>query len=96
MEKQILKALRKLIDPELGINIVDLGLIYKVEVKEDKAIVLMSLTSPACPYGETLIDSVKKKIKAIKNIKFVRVKLTFTPVWSWKKISQEAKMELGL
>lgn len=96
MEKQILKALKKVIDPELGINIVDLGLIYKVEVKENKTMVLMTLTSQMCPYGQTIISSVKEKVKKVKGIKAVNVKVTFTPPWSYEKISKVARLQLGL
>lgn len=96
MEKQILKTLKKIIDPELGINIVDLGLIINIQVKEDNAIILMTLTSPACPYGETLIASVKEKTKALNCIKGVKVKLTFTPPWNENNISKAARIQLGL
>lgn len=96
MEKQILKALKKIIDPELDINIVDLGLIYKIEVKKTKAIIIMTLTSPACPYGQALIASVKEKTKAIKSINGVQIKLTFTPAWGVEKINKAAKLQLGL
>lgn len=96
MEKQILKAIKKIIDPELGINIVDLGLIYKIEVKENKAMILMTLTSPACPYGDTLVTSVREIAQKVNGIKGVKVKVTLIPPWSTDQISKAARIQLGL
>lgn len=95
MEKKVLRVLKKIIDPELGINIVDLGLIYKIDINDNKVLILMTLTSPFCPYGPALISAVKKKVKSLDGTKSVKIKLTFTPAWNESKISKEAKLRLG-
>ena len=89
----VMKELRKVIDPELGQSIIDLGLVYKVEVEKGKVKVLMTFTSPFCPYGETLVDEVKETIK---NIKLKpEIEITFDPPWGPDKIEPELRAALG-
>jgi len=106
-EKQIKEVLKTVIDPELFINIVDLGLIYEVKVteklKDQKTkkqeyvvFVLMTLTSPGCPLASTFERMVTKAVKEIKEVKEVRVDLTWDPPWNQEMMSEEAKAELGL
>ena len=95
MEDKILRALKKVIDPELGINIVDLGLIYKVGQKDGVANILMTLTSPGCPLAGTFKEQVTDAAKKVKEVKKVKVKLTFNPPWTSDKISKKGKLELG-
>lgn len=95
MEEQILKKLKRVIDPELGINIVDLGLIYKIKEKEGKANILMTLTSPGCPLAATFKDMVKKAAMKVEGIKKVSVKLTFNPLWTPRKMSEKARLKFG-
>lgn len=96
MEKQVLKKLKKVADPELDISIIELGLIYNIEVKNNKVVILMTLTSPTCPYGQVLVSSVKKIVKTIAGIKSVRVNLTFNPLWSIDNASKAARLRIGL
>ena len=89
--EQIRDAIRMVIDPELGCNIVDLGLIYDIKVSDEGIDILMTLTTPFCPYGDEIVRSVEKALK-----KFgveVRVDLTFEPEW---KPSEEMRIALGL
>lgn len=90
-------ALHNVIDPELGINIVDLGLLYDVSVEGDDVHVLMTLTSPACPLSEVIHDEVKMKASKLDGIEpeNVTVDITFDPPWSQDKMTDEAKAELG-
>lgn len=88
----ILNKLKKINDPELGKNIVDLGLIYEVNAKENSVKILMTFTTPFCPYGQTLMDEVKTELKKMK-FKKIDVELTFDPPWSLEKINPEIRHE---
>ena len=92
----ILKKLRTVIDPELGINIVDLGLIYGIKIKDDKVTVKMTLTTPGCPLLPHFESEVKKAVKKIKGVKSVTIDLTFSPVWGPEKMTEEARVQLGI
>lgn len=95
LENQIIKTLRKIPDPELGISIWDLGLIYDIQIKEGKVLILMTLTSVGCPLFEYIEESVKKEIKKIKEVKSVTINLTFEPAWTIEKMSKKAQAKLG-
>lgn len=98
-KEQILETLKSIVDPEIGISIVDLGLIYNVEYKEDikKIFVEMTLTSPACPVGPQLMAAVHTKAASIPDVIDAEVKLVWTPKWDPKTMaSEEAKDELGI
>lgn len=83
-------------DPEIPVNIWDLGLVYEVNVKENKDVeVIMSLTSPFCPAAQSLPEEVKTKIEGIEGVKDVNVEITFEPPWTTDMMSEEAKLELG-
>lgn len=83
-------------DPEIPVNIWELGLIYEVNVKENKDVeVIMSLTSPFCPAAQSLPEEVKTKIEGIEGVKNVNVEITFEPPWTTDMMSEEAKLELG-
>lgn len=93
---QVLDKLKTVEDPELHINIVDLGLIYKVEVnKAGKVTILMTLTSPGCPLSFLFNDLVTDAVKKIKDVKEVKINLTFDPPWDVSKMTEDAKTELG-
>ncbi|MGB4122777.1 MAG: SUF system Fe-S cluster assembly protein [Bacteroidales bacterium] len=93
----IIEALKTIFDPEIPINIYDLGLIYEVIVSDDKDVyVQMTLTSPNCPVAESLPMEVNEKILSVPGVKSVEVDLTFDPPWDEDKLSDEAKLELGL
>jgi metal-sulfur cluster biosynthetic enzyme len=91
-EKQVMKKLEEVMDPELGINIVDLGLIYGVEIGKDKAKVTMTFTTPACPLAMYLANQVEEKVMSLG---FTRentlVHVTFDPPWTPEKMSKKAK-----
>lgn len=96
LEKQTIDVLKSCYDPEIPVNIYELGLIYEVNVNEEKAVhVLMTLTSPSCPVAETLPPDVENKIKAIEEVSSARVEITFDPPWEQSMMSEEAKLELG-
>ena len=94
--EKIVKVLKTIFDPEIPVDIYELGLIYDVFVNEDfDAKVLMTLTSPNCPVAESLPAEVKEKVKSIKGINQVEVEMTFDPPWTKDLMSEEAKLELG-
>ena len=94
--EKIVKVLKTIFDPEIPVDIYELGLIYDVFVNEDfDAKVLMTLTSPNCPVAESLPAEVEQKVKSIKGINQVEVEMTFDPPWTKDLMSEEAKLELG-
>jgi len=95
--EKIVKVLKGIYDPEIPVDIYELGLIYDVMVNEDMDVkILMTLTSPNCPVAESLPAEVEQKIKAIDGVKEVEVEITFDPPWSKDLMSEEAKLELGM
>jgi probable FeS assembly SUF system protein SufT len=93
----IWQQLRQCYDPEIPVNIVDLGLIYSVEcASETHIIVTMTLTAPGCGMGPLLVDDVEQSLLQIPGISRVEVKLTFEPLWSQERLSEAAKLELGM
>jgi FeS assembly SUF system protein len=96
IETRIGEVLRTIYDPEIPVNIYDLGLIYDIGLDDDHiAHITMTLTAPNCPMAEELIEEVKYKIGGSKGVKEVDLKLTFTPPWDKSMLSEEAKLELG-
>ena len=94
--EKIVKVLKTIFDPEIPVDIYELGLIYDVFVNEDfDAKVLMTLTSPNCPVAESLPVEVEQKVKSIKGINEVEVEMTFDPPWTKDLMSDDAKLELG-
>ena len=95
--EKIVKVLKSIYDPEIPVDIYELGLIYDVMVNTDYDVkILMTLTSPNCPVAESLPKEVEDKVKAIDHIKEVEVEITFDPPWSKDLMSEEAKLELGM
>ena len=95
--EQIVKVLKSIYDPEIPVDIYELGLIYDVMVNTDHEVkILMTLTSPNCPVAESLPKEVEDKVKIIDHIKDVEVEITFDPPWSKDLMSEEAKLELGM
>lgn len=95
--ENIVKVLKTIFDPEIPVDIYELGLIYDVFVNEDREVkILMTLTSPNCPVAETLPMEVQEKIKSIDMVKDVEIELTFDPPWDREMMSEEAKLELGM
>ena len=94
---KIVGVLKSIFDPEIPVDIYELGLIYDVFVNEDSEVkILMTLTTPNCPVAETLPKEVEEKAKSLDEVKDAEVEITFDPPWSQDLISEEAKLELGL
>ena len=97
LKEKIIKEIKKIYDPEIPVNIFELGLIYKIEVIDNKkALVEMTLTSPNCPVAESLPNSVKENILKIDGVEDVELKLVWDPPWTKEKMSEAAKLELNL
>ena len=95
--EKIVTVLKTIYDPEIPVDIYELGLIYDVFVNEDHDVkVLMTLTTPNCPVAETLPVEVEEKVKSINEVKEAEVEITFDPPWTQDLMSEEAKLELGL
>ena len=95
--EKVVSVLKTIYDPEIPVDIYELGLIYDVFVNEDYNVkVIMTLTSPNCPVAESLPKEVEEKVESIKTIKSAKVEITFDPPWSKDLMSEEAKLELGL
>ncbi|MAU99996.1 MAG: SUF system Fe-S cluster assembly protein [Flavobacteriaceae bacterium] len=95
--EKIIEVIKTIYDPEIPVNIYELGLIYDVLVNEDFDVkIIMTLTTPNCPVAETLPVDVQDKVKTIKGIKSVDVEMTFEPPWTQDLMSDEAKLELGI
>ena len=94
---KIVKVIKTIYDPEIPVDIYELGLIYDVFVNEDHEVrIIMTLSSPNCPVAESLPQEVKEKVKSIDMVKDVEVELTFEPPWTKDIMSEEAKLELGM
>ena len=94
--EKIVLELKSIFDPEIPVDIYELGLIYDVFVNEDNELkIMMTLTSPNCPVAESLPQEVEEKIKSIDEVKTAEVEITFDPPWTKDLMSEEAKLELG-
>ena len=97
LKKKIIEEFRKIYDPEIPVDIYELGLIYDVFVNdENNAKILMTLTSPNCPVAESLPVEIEDKVKSLKEINNAEVEITFDPTWTQEMMSDEAKLELGM
>ena len=95
--EKIVRVLKTIFDPEIPVDIYELGLIYDVFVNEDRDVkILMTLTTPNCPVAETLPLEVEEKIRSIDEVNNAEVEITFDPPWSQDLMSEEAKFELGM
>ena len=97
LKSKIITEIKKIYDPEIPVNIYELGLIYKIEISDKNDVLIeMTLTSPNCPVAESLPNSVKENILKINGIKNVDLKLVWDPPWTKEKMSEAAKLELNL
>lgn len=97
LEERVVDVLKTCFDPEIPVNIYDLGLIYEIKVNEGNDVhVRMTLTSPACPVAETLPPDVENKIKELPDVNSAKVEITFDPPWDKEMMSEEARLELGM
>ena len=97
VEKNIVLTLKNIYDPEIPVNIYDLGLIYEINFEPSgTADIIMTLTAPNCPAAEFIMEDVKMKIESVEGVKTVTVNLVFEPEWDRSMMSEEAQLELGL
>lgn len=97
LKERVIAALRTLYDPEIPVNIYDLGLIYEIGINERSEVsVTMTLTAPACPVAGSLPAQVEATVRAVDGVRAARVELVWDPPWSQERMSDEAKLELGL
>lgn len=94
-KEDILGKLRLVKDPELGINIVDLGLIYEVGIKEKKVLIKMTFTTPACPMMNYMLMQAKERLEELPDLD-IEIEIVFDPPWSPERLSKEAKLRLGM
>ena len=95
-EADLIDALKEVIDPELMVNIVDLGLVYEVTQEESEAKVQMTLTSPACPAGPQIVQQAKMALERLEDIETATIELTMTPPWSLDRMTEDARDQLGI
>ena len=97
MKNSVIDALKSIYDPEIPVDIYELGLIYDVEISEDgDAVVTMTLTTPHCPVAESLPNEVELRVLSVPGIRDAEVKLVWDPPWDPSKMSDEARLELGM
>ena len=97
IKNKVVEKIKTIFDPEIPVNIYDLGLIYKIEVNKDRKVIIdMTLTSPNCPVAESLPNQVKSSIMNIEGVSDVNLNLVWEPPWSKDKMSEAAKLELNL
>ena len=95
-KEQVIEVLKKVYDPEIQYDVWSLGLVYNIEIEGKKVKILMTFTSPMCPYGPQLMDDIRRQVSAIEGVGEVIIELTFTPVWGPEKMTEEAKIALGI
>lgn len=97
IESKIMQVLKEVYDPEIPVNVYDLGLIYNIDVDDNNNVeIRMTLTAPNCPIADDILQEVHDKVKDIKEVQDVDVQLVFDPPWDKEMMSEEAKLELGL
>lgn len=97
LEEKIIAALKTVYDPEIPVNIYEIGLIYEIKIHDDFSVrIVMTLTTPNCPVAESLPSEVRQKIMDIDGVKDVDLELTFEPPWDMSMLSPEARLELGI
>ena len=96
IERQAIDMLKTVFDPEIPVNVYDLGLIYSIEVSEQRDISIdMTLTAPSCPAGDFIMEDIQQKLESIHHVGTVTVNLVFEPEWNKDMMSEEAKLDLG-
>jgi len=98
LETKVIEALKSVYDPEIPVNVYDLGLIYEINVDEEKHKIrlVMTLTAPNCPVADSIVQEVQEKVESVEGVEEVELNLTFDPPWSREMMSEEALLELGL
>ena len=95
-KEQVIETLKKIYDPEIQYDIWGLGLVYDIGIEGNKVKIVMTFTSPMCPYGPALMDEVRRQVSAVDGVGEVLIDLTFNPPWSPEKMTEEAKIALGI
>lgn len=97
IEEKIVEYLRTVVDPEIAIDIYSLGLVYKIDLADDGALIIdMTLTAPNCPMADFIVEDVRQKMSSIQGVTSVTVNIVFEPEWTRDMMSEEARLELGL
>ena len=97
MERDIIRALRQVYDPEIPVNVYDLGLIYEIKVNEEHEVyVQMTLTAPNCPMADYVVEQVKAAVEDVPGVVSAQIDLVWEPIWDKSRMSEEALVELGL
>lgn len=96
IEQKVVEMLKTVFDPEIPVNVYDLGLIYKIDVTDDFDVNIdMTLTAPNCPAADFIIEDIHQKVNSIKEVKYTNVNIVFEPEWTKDMMSEEAKLDLG-
>lgn len=96
IETAVVDVIKTVYDPEIPVNIFDLGMIYKVDVKDDATVELdMTFTAPNCPAADFILEDVRTKVESVEGVKSATVNLVFEPAWDQSMMSEEARLELG-
>lgn len=96
IEERIVDVLKTVYDPEIPVNIYDLGLIYKVDVRDDGDVDIdMTFTAPSCPAADFILEDVRQKVDSVEGVKSANVNLVFEPTWDQSMMTEEARVELG-
>ena len=96
IEEKIVDVLKTVYDPEIPVNIYDLGMIYKIDVQDDYSVELeMTFTAPNCPAAHYILEDVRTKVDSLESVKSTNVNLVFEPAWDQSMMSEEARVELG-
>ena len=96
IEERIVDMLKTVYDPEIPVNVYDLGLIYKIDLQDDGEVVVdMTLTAPNCTAAELIMEDIRQKIESVEGVKAAQINLVFEPEWDKDMMSEEAKLELG-
>ena len=96
IEEKIVDVLKTVYDPEIPVNIYDLGMIYKIDVHDDGNVdMYMTFTAPSCPAADFILEDVRTKVESVKGVKACNVNLVFEPAWDQSMMSEEARVELG-
>lgn len=96
IEERIVDVLKMVYDPEIPVNIYDLGLIYKIDVQDDGNVDIdMTFTAPTCPAADFILEDVRQKVDSLEQVKSANVNLVFEPVWDQSMMTEEARVELG-
>ena len=97
LEQKIVEMIKTVYDPEIPVNVYDLGLVYRIELKDDNSVDIdMTLTAPNCPAADFMMEDVRMKVESIEEITKINLNLVFEPEWSQDMMTEEAKLELGL